>query len=155
MEIDRKIKSQGHLPIPVPFFYGWVVVALSFLATLNSAGIRSALPVFINPLEAEFGWSRLSISWAGGISLLLFGVGAPLTGWLLDRFGPRRVMLVGLTLLGAGVESERSLQFMAYNRNKRSIVLDLEKTEDRDTLLQFVANADFLLESAPGSDLAR
>lgn len=58
-------------------------------------------------------------------------------------------------LLGAGVESERSLQFMAYNRNKRSIVLDLEKTEDRDTLLQFVANADFLLESAPGSDLAR
>ena len=58
-------------------------------------------------------------------------------------------------LLRVGVESERSLQFMAYNRNKRSIVLDLEKTEDRDTLLQFVANADFLLESAPGSDLAR
>ena len=110
METDRKIKKQGRLPFPVPFFFGWVVVGLSFLATLNSAGIRSALPVFINPLEAEFGWSRLSISWAGGISLLLFGVGAPLTGWLLDRFGPRRVMLVGLTLLGAGVAATTLMQ---------------------------------------------
>ncbi|MCZ6451755.1 MAG: MFS transporter, partial [Deltaproteobacteria bacterium] len=110
METDREIKKQGRLPFPVPFFFGWVVVGLSFLATLNSAGIRSALPVFINPLEAEFGWSRLSISWAGGISLLLFGVGAPLTGWLLDRFGPRRVMLVGLTLLGAGVAATTLMQ---------------------------------------------
>ncbi len=110
METDRKLKRPGRLPIPVPFFYGWVVVALSFLATLNSAGIRSALPVFINPLEAEFGWSRLSISWAGGISLLIFGIGAPLTGWLLDRFGPRRVMLGGLTLLGLGVTATTLIQ---------------------------------------------
>ena len=98
------------MPFPVPFFFGWVVVGLSFLATLNSAGIRSALPVFINPLEAEFGWSRLSISWAGGISLLIFGIGAPLTGWLLDRFGPRRVMLGGLTLLGLGVTATTLIQ---------------------------------------------
>jgi len=110
METDRKIKRPGRLPIPVPFYYGWVILALAFIATLNSAGIRSALPVFINPLEAEFGWSRLSISWAGGISLLLFGIGAPLTGWLLDRFGPRRVMLVGLTLLSAGVAATTLIQ---------------------------------------------
>ena len=70
METDRKIKSQRRLPIPVPFYYGWVILALSFIATLTSAGIRSALPVFINPLEAEFGWSRISISWAGGIYCL-------------------------------------------------------------------------------------
>jgi len=98
------------LPIPVPFYYGWVILALSFIATLTSAGIRSALPVFINPLEAEFGWSRISISWAGGISLLIFGVGAPLTGWLLDRFGPRRVLLSGLTLLGLGVTGTTLIQ---------------------------------------------
>jgi crotonobetainyl-CoA:carnitine CoA-transferase CaiB-like acyl-CoA transferase len=58
-------------------------------------------------------------------------------------------------LIYDAVDSERSLQFAAYNRNKRSIVLDLEKPEDRDTLMQLVASADFLLESAPGSDLAR
>jgi MFS family permease len=103
METDREIKRQGRLPIPVPFFYGWVVVGLSFLATLTSAGIRSALPVFINPLEAEFGWNRTSISWAGGISLLLYGVGAPVIGALLDRYGPRQIMLSGLALLCLGV----------------------------------------------------
>ena len=110
MEPDRKIKKQGRLPIPVPFYYGWVVVGLSFLATLTSAGIRSALPVFINPLEAEFGWTRTSISWAGGISLLLFGAGAPVTGALLDRYGPRQIMLGGLTLLGLGVAGTMLMQ---------------------------------------------
>lgn len=58
-------------------------------------------------------------------------------------------------LLTDGAETERSLQFLAYNRNKRSIVLDLEQQADRDTLMQLVASADFLLESAPGSELAR
>lgn len=53
-----------------------------------------------------------------------------------------------------GTETERSLQFLAYNRNKRSIVLDLADTTDRDTLLQMVASADFVLESVPDSDLA-
>ncbi len=110
MKTDRELNQKPRLPFPVPFYYGWVVVGLSFLATLTSAGMRSALPVFINPLEAEFGWSRISISWAGGISLLLFGVGAPLTGWLLDHFGPRRVMLVGLTLLGLGVTGTTLMQ---------------------------------------------
>ncbi|MFQ5850100.1 MAG: MFS transporter [Candidatus Binatia bacterium] len=97
------LNQKARLPLPVPFFYGWVVVALAFLATINSAGIRSALPVFIKPLEAEFGWNRTAISWAGGVSLLLFGAGAPVTGWLLDRFGPRKIMLSGLMLLGLGV----------------------------------------------------
>ena len=110
MKSEPEKPLQRRLPFPIPFHYGWVIVALSFLATLNSAGIRSALPVFIHPLEAEFGWSRMSISWAGGIALLTFGAGAPLTGWLLDRFGPRRVMLGGLTLLVVGVGSTTLMQ---------------------------------------------
>ncbi len=58
-------------------------------------------------------------------------------------------------LLADGKQTERSLQFLAYNRNKRSIVLDLGQQADRDVLLQLVATADFLLESAPGSELER
>ncbi len=91
------------MPFPVPFFYGWVILALAFIATLSVAGIRSALPVLINPLEAEFGWSRLSISWAGGIALLIYGIGAPISGALLDRFGPRQIMVGGLAVLVLGV----------------------------------------------------
>lgn len=51
--------------------------------------------------------------------------------------------------------TERSLQFLSYNRNKRSIEMDLQDPADRDTLLQLVASADFLFESFPDSALSR
>jgi MFS family permease len=90
-------------PIATSFYYGWVVLALSFLTTLVGAGIRSSPAVLIHPFELEFGWSRAAIAFAVSINLLLFGVAAPISGWLLDRFGPRRVMLGSLSLLVIGV----------------------------------------------------
>lgn len=92
-------------PLPAPFFYGWVVVVLSFLTTLVGAGIRSAAAVLIHPLEMEFGWSRAAIASAVSLNLLLVGVAAPISGWLLDRFGPRRVMIGSLALLVFGVSA--------------------------------------------------
>ncbi|MBI4484349.1 MAG: hypothetical protein HY652_15850, partial [Acidobacteria bacterium] len=56
------MKRRARWLFPVPFYYGWVVVALSFLATLTGAGIRSAPAVLIHPLEEEFGWSRAAIA---------------------------------------------------------------------------------------------
>ena len=44
--------------------------------------------------------------------------------------------------------------FIGVNRNKRSIVLDLEAAADRETFLELVASADFVLESGPGLDFA-
>ncbi|HEY1269894.1 MAG TPA: MFS transporter, partial [Candidatus Binatia bacterium] len=84
-------------------YYGWLVLGLSFFTTLVGAGIRSSPQVFIHPFENEFAWSRSEISFALGINLLLFGLAAPLSGWLLDRFGPRRVMMICLSILIAGV----------------------------------------------------
>jgi len=54
-------------------------------------------------------------------------------------------------LLPDGPESERSLSFAAYNRNKRSIELDLDSDEGRETFLGLVAGADFVLDSGPPS----
>jgi len=87
----------------VPFFYGWVAVALSFLTTLVGAGVRSAPTVFIHPLEVEFGWSRAEIAFAVSINLFLYGLAGPLSGWLLDRVGSRRVMAGSLALMAVGV----------------------------------------------------
>ncbi|MFQ5851032.1 MAG: MFS transporter [Candidatus Binatia bacterium] len=103
MKNEPQTNPQGRLPLPVPFYYGWVIVAITFIATLNGAGIRSAAQVFIKPLEAEFGWSRAAIASAVAVSLFLFGVAAPISGWLLDRFGQRRVMTGCLALLVVGV----------------------------------------------------
>ena len=89
----------------LPFYYGWFIVALSFLGNLTMAGIRSAPSVLIHPLEAEFGWSRTAISSAASLNLLLLGLFAPVGGWLIDRVGPRRVILGCLTTLALGLVS--------------------------------------------------
>ncbi|MBX3011626.1 MAG: MFS transporter [Caldilineaceae bacterium] len=81
------------------FFYGWVVVAITALTLFISAGVRSAPGVFILPLEQEMGWSRSEISLAVSIGLIVLGIAAPLSGWLMDRFGPKWVTLVGLLLV--------------------------------------------------------
>ena len=90
-------------PLSVPFFYGWIVVALTFCVNLTAAGTRSAATLLIKPLEAEFGWNRAMASGPGGLNLLLFGVGAPAAGWLVDRYGVRRVVMVALTMVTAGL----------------------------------------------------
>lgn len=59
--------------------------------------------MLIKPLEAEFGWDRASISLAVAVSILTFGLGAPIGGTLVDRFGVRGVMLGGLALIAGGL----------------------------------------------------
>lgn len=103
MDDDPTTSKQARLPIAVPFFYGWFVVALSFLANLTAAGIRSAPSVLIHPLEAEFGWSRTAIASAASLNLLLLGLFAPVGGWLIDRVGPRWVILGSLTTIAVGL----------------------------------------------------
>lgn len=80
----------------------WVVLAALTVVMLAASGLRSIFGVYIKPLEADFGWSRGSLSVAAAISLLLLGAVGPLVGRLADRWGPRRVVLIGLLLLGAG-----------------------------------------------------
>ena len=93
------------------FHYGWVVVGVTALALLVAAGVRSAPGVLIKPLEDDFGWGRAAISFAASIGLLLFGLAGPLTGAVMGRFGPRRILTAGLvvaagsTALGATMGS--------------------------------------------------
>ena len=77
-------------------FYGWLVVAIVLLVSMVGTGTRMASGVMIKPLEVEFGWDRASISLALAIGLLANGLGAPFGGRLMDRFGPRKVVIGGL-----------------------------------------------------------
>lgn len=80
-----------------------MVAAITFLVLLVSAGVRTAPQVLIKPLEQEFGWTRSEISFAVAISILWYGLGGPLAGTLVDRFGVRRTMVAGLLLIAAGL----------------------------------------------------
>jgi MFS family permease len=87
----------------LPFHYAWLVVGLTFLVLLLTAGVRTLPSVMIVPLEAEFGWDRASISFAVAVSLFAFGFGGPISGTLIDRFGIRRVMVGGMALTALGL----------------------------------------------------
>ena len=100
--MDSDQKPQRILTL-CPIYYGWFVVLLSFFANLTAAGIRSAPSVLIHPLEAEFGWTRTEIASAASLNLLLLGLFAPVGGWLIDRFGPRRVILGSLMSMAVGL----------------------------------------------------
>jgi len=76
--------------------YGWVMVGVTFLTALVSAGAVGAPGVFIVPLQKEFGWSTAQISSALSIRFILFGLMAPFAAALMNRYGLRNVTLAAL-----------------------------------------------------------
>jgi MFS family permease len=108
-------ETPGRPPLALPFYYGWLIIAICFLTTLTSAGVRSSPSVLIHPLEQEFGWSRALIASAVSMNLLLFGIAAPISGWLIDKIGPRKVMIGSLLLLIIGVSGTMAMnQFWQF-----------------------------------------
>src|ERR1700741_1109090 len=79
------------------------------LAFSISPTFLASMSVFIKPLAAEFGWGRTQVSAAGSVSPLALAVCSPLIGPMLDKYGPRRVILVATTLFAAAVASMATL----------------------------------------------
>lgn len=75
-------------------FFGWHILAASFLILVIDGGVRFSFGVLIKPLVSEFGWERGSITFAYTLNMLVFAFCQPLAGKLLDRFGPRRLFSV-------------------------------------------------------------
>ena len=82
--------------------YAWVVVGLSFVVLLVAAGARSVPGTLLVPLEAEFGWSRATVSASVTVSLVCYALIGPFAAAMMDRIGVRRVMLMALTLISVG-----------------------------------------------------
>jgi MFS family permease len=80
----------------------WIVLGAVTICLLASTGLRGTFAVYIKPIETEMGWSRAALSMAAAISLLLLGATGPFAGRLADRWGPRRVIVLALALLGLG-----------------------------------------------------
>src|SRR4030081_343105 len=83
--------------------YGWVMVGVTFLTALISAGTVGAPGVFIVPLQKEFGWTTAEISSALSIRFILFGLMAPFAAALLNRYGLRNVTLSALLVVVSGL----------------------------------------------------
>src|ERR1700754_2813437 len=83
--------------------YGWVMVGVTFLTALITAGTVGAPGVFIVPLQQEFGWTTAEISGALSIRFILFGLMAPFAAALLNRYGLRNVTLSALLVVGSAL----------------------------------------------------
>jgi MFS family permease len=88
-------------------YYGWRVVLAACLGVMGGFGslFVYTFTVFVKPLGAEFGWNRESVSLGFAIAAMTVGLSSPLIGRLIDRFGPRRVILPCMTVFGCGVAS--------------------------------------------------
>jgi len=88
-------------------YYGWRVVLAACFGVMGVFGslFVYTFTVFVKPLSAQFGWNREAISIGFAIAAMTVGVSSPLLGRLLDRFGPRRIILPCMTAFGCGVAS--------------------------------------------------
>ena len=91
--------------LPGGMHYAWVIVGILALVQMIDSSISMAAGVFIAPLsdpKGDFGWGVGTIGAAMSVYFLVGAIYAPVTGWLGDRFGARRMMLVcGIMFIGS------------------------------------------------------
>src|ERR1700712_2254915 len=81
----------------------WLLLAAAFGTFSVGAGFMHAYTVFLVTFIEVFGWTRAQVSLAYSVSQIVSGASSPLVGWLVDRLGPPRLILVGGVLLSLGL----------------------------------------------------
>jgi MFS family permease len=83
--------------------HAWLLLAAAFITFTVSAACMQSYTVFLVAFIEAFGWSRGESSIAYSVSQLITGATSPLVGVLVDRLGPRRLVLIGGVLLALGL----------------------------------------------------
>lgn len=83
-------------------FYGWAIVAVGvvtqFFQGLSAQGFSSYLTYF----QKEFGWSKAVMAGPRSVTSVEGAIIGPLEGWLVDKFGPRLIVTIGVFIMGLG-----------------------------------------------------
>ena len=96
-EYEKKYKSR--------LFYGWYVLAASFVILLFNSGARFIIGVMFKPMAVEFGWDRSSISLAFFLFMTIYALSITIVGKFYDRYGPKWVIIISSIFLLAGYTS--------------------------------------------------
>ena len=88
-------------------YYGWRVVLAACFGVMAGFGslFVYTFTIFVKPLSAQFGWNRESVSLGFAIGAMTVGLTSPLIGRLIDRVGPRRIILPCITVFACGMAS--------------------------------------------------
>jgi MFS family permease len=87
----------------LPFFYGWIIIAVTFVTMAIGVNARTAFSLLFPPILDEFGWDRGVTAGAFSFGFAVSAVSSPLIGRLMDRLGPRTVMELGVLLMASGL----------------------------------------------------
>ncbi len=108
-------------------YYGWRVVLAASLGVMAGFGslFVYTFAVFVKPLSVEFHWNRESISLGFGLAAITLGLISPLLGRLIDRFGPRRIILPCMTVFACAIASLALLRSQLWQFYTTCIVIGL------------------------------
>jgi MFS family permease len=87
----------------LPFFYGWIIVAVVFITMALGVNARTAFSLLMPPILDEFGWERGVTAGVFSFGFLVTGIMGPLIGRMMDLHGPRWVMGLGIAATGTGL----------------------------------------------------
>lgn len=101
-QTENTVEAQGHPSLSAAHVH---VAATGFLALFSIVGFALyGLPFFYDFMVRDFGWTRAQVTSGNAYSKLLVGpVFGFIAGWVVDRFGPRRLMLAGILMAGVAV----------------------------------------------------
>jgi MFS family permease len=85
------------------FFYGWAVLAAGFTLILFGYAMRNTFSVFYPVIVSDFSWTRGDTAFMYSLTILSYGLFAPVAGRLADRFNPKFVLAAGGLIVGGGI----------------------------------------------------
>jgi len=94
---EASMKTRGSI------FYGWIILSIAFITLVLGYAIRNTFSVFYPAIVENFGWGRGNTALMFSITMVVYGFLAPVSGSLVDRFGPRLILPVGAFIVGGGV----------------------------------------------------
>ncbi len=86
----------------LPFYYGWVVVAVGFISLGMGASVRALFSLFFPPIIEEFGWERGLTASVFSLGFIVAALIFPLLGAWIDRYGPQRILSLGAIVVAIG-----------------------------------------------------
>ncbi len=86
----------------IRIFYGWYILAASFVTLFFTSGVRYSIGVVFKPLMADFGWNRGLISLVFFFNMIFYALSIILSGKYYDRYGPKWVIIISNVLLSIG-----------------------------------------------------
>ena len=105
------VENRRTAPLKVPQFpwvgkrpfYGWVIVAVGEVTQFLQGIASQGFSTYLGPLQQEFGWSRAVLAGPRSVTQVQNSILGPLEGFLIDRFGPRRMVAIGVFTMGLGL----------------------------------------------------